>query len=481
MFRFRSIQALNPRTQNHLKVWLFGLVLLLIAVGAASVDSSDSASAASLETNGDTFQVVEAQDDEDDQVGSVSALDDLEPLIATAAETPEQVPEVETRRATAIPDLSAAPNPSTPSGDTLDSSEWGFWVSADQDNAANIIDGDISTAWSSSAGQARDQFLQIDLGVRQSFDRLVLAVSSDPSFGGPSNYEVFASNKPFEHGEPIASGSGSSLTIVGFEPVHARWIRIVQTDSDPDRPWSVSELVVYASDVPPPPPVVRVVPRPTTTTTTTTTTAPTTTAPTTAAPTTTAPTRTPTTRAPVALATARTPAIRVTTTTAPPRRTTTTTAAPRRTTTTTAPPRTTTTTVPVPVRLPIPDVSTWSFSASDTREAPVLSVDGDIETRWSSRQRQEPGQFFQVNFGTQATFDQLVLALDENDQPNDYPRGYEVYAFDNLNNIGRPIARGSGDVRTIINFEEVTAQYVRIVQTGNDDKYWWSIYELDIN
>ena len=74
-----------------------------------------------------------------------------------------------------------------------------------------------------------------------------------------------------------------------------------------------------------------------------------------------------------------------------------------------------------------------------------------------------------------------MLALDENDQPNDYPRGYEVYAFDNLNNIGRPIARGSGDVRTIINFEEVTAQYVRIVQTGNDDKYWWSIYELDIN
>ena len=74
-----------------------------------------------------------------------------------------------------------------------------------------------------------------------------------------------------------------------------------------------------------------------------------------------------------------------------------------------------------------------------------------------------------------------MLDANEDGSPKDYPRGYEVFASDDPNDFGRPIASGTGDVITTINFDEVTARYVRIEQTGNDDRYWWSIHELDIN
>ncbi len=129
----------------------------------------------------------------------------------------------------------------------------------------------------------------------------------------------------------------------------------------------------------------------------------------------------------------------------------------------------------------IPDPSTWEFSASSTNEDPNNVADGDIATRWSTSAKQQPGQFFQIDFGEASTFTKIELALDEATQPFDYPREYEVYASNDPTDFGEPIAAGTGETLTVIDVDETTAQYVRIVQTGSDVFRWWSIYELGVS
>jgi len=46
---------------------------------------------------------------------------------------------------------------------------------------------------------------------------------------------------------------------------------------------------------------------------------------------------------------------------------------------------------------------------------------------------------------------------------------------------GPPIATGSGQLGiTTITFPTQTARHIRITQTGQNPKYHWSIYELDV-
>lgn len=94
---------------------------------------------------------------------------------------------------------------------------------------------------------------------------------------------------------------------------------------------------------------------------------------------------------------------------------------------------------------------------------------------------QSSGQWFQLDLGSATTFQRLVL--DSTNSPNDYPRGYAVYVSDNGSNWGSPVATGagSGPVTTITLSAAVTKRYVRIVQTGSDPYWWWSIHELDLS
>jgi hypothetical protein len=126
----------------------------------------------------------------------------------------------------------------------------------------------------------------------------------------------------------------------------------------------------------------------------------------------------------------------------------------------------------------------WVASASSTESggSPQNAIDGNLGTRWSTGAHQAPGQWFQVDLGTARTFQQLVL--DATNSPNDYPRGYAVY----VSNTGTdwatlsPVATGagSGAVTTITLPAAVTARYVRIVQTGSDPNWWWSIDEFNL-
>ena len=124
------------------------------------------------------------------------------------------------------------------------------------------------------------------------------------------------------------------------------------------------------------------------------------------------------------------------------------------------------------------DSDDWSLSASTDSDL-RLALDGNSSTRWATRETQRDGQFYQINFNSDKTFDRILLDTTANEF--DYPRDYTVQVSNNGNNFST-VASGSPDnnAQTLITFPEQTAQYIRIEQNGSDNRRWWSIHEMTI-
>lgn len=129
----------------------------------------------------------------------------------------------------------------------------------------------------------------------------------------------------------------------------------------------------------------------------------------------------------------------------------------------------------------VPD-STFLFSGE---KIPVdisaaNAVDGDYWTGWRDMtQTQYPGQWFQVDMKKREKFSKIIL--DNTWALWDSPAGYAVYVSDDGQHWSQPVATGKGELgRTTIRFPQQKARYIRIVQTGSDSLYHWSIYEIEV-
>jgi O-glycosyl hydrolase len=133
---------------------------------------------------------------------------------------------------------------------------------------------------------------------------------------------------------------------------------------------------------------------------------------------------------------------------------------------------------PPTTAVPLP-TSAWTVSASanDATEPPGRAIDGDPATRWSTGRGMRPGDWFQVDLGSEQTFNQVVL--DTTGSSGDSPRGYELFVSNDGTNWGQPIATGPGSPVTKILIPQVTGRYIRVVNQG-DAGNWWSIHELNV-
>lgn len=121
----------------------------------------------------------------------------------------------------------------------------------------------------------------------------------------------------------------------------------------------------------------------------------------------------------------------------------------------------------------------WSVSSNRSASDTIFAIDGNADTRWSSSERQRDGQTFEVDFNRTHTINQIVL--DTSGSASDYPRGYELeVSTDGVNFTtiaeGEPSASGI----TTINFADQSVGIIRITQTGSDNRFWWSIHELNV-
>ena len=123
----------------------------------------------------------------------------------------------------------------------------------------------------------------------------------------------------------------------------------------------------------------------------------------------------------------------------------------------------------------------WSLTSSTNAGNVYNAIDGDDASRWTTYQQpQEPGQFFTIDLNETLSINRLVL--NSLQSANDSPRAFDVFISSDGINWGSPVASGSGGSTglTEINFASVNTRYLKITQNGEDNKYWWSIHELNL-
>jgi hypothetical protein len=124
----------------------------------------------------------------------------------------------------------------------------------------------------------------------------------------------------------------------------------------------------------------------------------------------------------------------------------------------------------------------WVASSNalpSSSDAPANALDGNLSTRFSTDEDQKPGLYFEVNLGSSATFDELLM--DVPNSPHDYARGYEVEVSNNgtsWTNVATCAGNGTSE---IVSFPSQKAQYVKVVLTASNTSWWWSIDEFYLN
>ncbi len=122
-----------------------------------------------------------------------------------------------------------------------------------------------------------------------------------------------------------------------------------------------------------------------------------------------------------------------------------------------------------------------TVKASNGNNDAHLAIDGKLSTRWTTGTVMKPGQWFSVDLGMEATI--KGLTLDAKNSSNDYPRGYEVYVSFDGGSWGQPVVT-SKETKPItkIRFPKpINTRFVKIVQTGSSDSWYWSIHELTVD
>ncbi|GCB43206.1 discoidin domain-containing protein [Streptomyces sp. NL15-2K] len=134
-------------------------------------------------------------------------------------------------------------------GRALSRSKWTATASAQPDwgVAANAIDGDINTRWSLGHGTTSGDWFQIDLGSPTSFNKIVFDTGVNNSFDYVTKYQIYVSNDGVDWGSAIASGSGGIGKIAVTLPTRtAQYIRIVST-APSGFWWAIGDIEVYGS------------------------------------------------------------------------------------------------------------------------------------------------------------------------------------------------------------------------------------------
>ena len=119
-----------------------------------------------------------------------------------------------------------------------------------------------------------------------------------------------------------------------------------------------------------------------------------------------------------------------------------------------------------------------SNTNSSAGDAPQNAINGS-GGRFSSDADEAPGMYWQVNMGSQQTFNEVVLASGGN--AGDYANGYDVEVSNDGTNF-TPVyfSTSTGQTETAT-FSTQTAQYIRILLTASSTSNWWSLTSFTVD
>lgn len=127
-----------------------------------------------------------------------------------------------------------------------------------------------------------------------------------------------------------------------------------------------------------------------------------------------------------------------------------------------------------------PNSSEWVLDASNNQNDLLNAVDASTSSRWTTEEVQDNSQWLSIDLSRESSFN--TISLNSNDSADDYPRSYAVYTSEDGKNWGAAIATGQGSSgTTAITFDDVSARYIQIAQTGSSSESWWSIHDLSVS
>ena len=143
------------------------------------------------------------------------------------------------------------------------------------------------------------------------------------------------------------------------------------------------------------------------------------------------------------------------------------------------------------IGIPLPKRG-WHVRATGNTATAELAIDDDTTTRWSSASPQAPGLAFEIDLG--GAIEVTGVRLDAGAFLTDPPRALRVEgrrgdAWETIVEIPRPLPGlfvEAGELRKIhapiveARFEPRRLRGLRLVQTGRDNRYDWSIAEVDV-
>jgi len=110
------------------------------------------------------------------------------------------------------------------------------------DIAANALDGNAATRWSTGTAMTSGMSFLVDMKAAKTFDEVKLDAGGANDY--PRGYQVFVSNDGASFGTAVASGTGAGVTVTSKFPAQtARYIKIVLTGGATGW-WSISEFNV---------------------------------------------------------------------------------------------------------------------------------------------------------------------------------------------------------------------------------------------
>lgn len=130
------------------------------------------------------------------------------------------------------------------------------------------------------------------------------------------------------------------------------------------------------------------------------------------------------------------------------------------------------------------DSSQWKVSSNYNNESSQYAIDKNPVTRWDTGVPQRPGMYFLVDLGLIEKVGLIRLTL--YGSTNDYPRGLKVQVstdgvawHDGLSLKGLSPPHLTDD-NLELHLPAVRVRYIKLVQTGSNNTYFWSIHEFEI-
>jgi mono/diheme cytochrome c family protein len=134
---------------------------------------------------------------------------------------------------------------------------WRLTASHNGASLGNAIDGQIGTRYDTHASQIPGMWVQIELPEPTEITGVELDAGPS-SEDYPRGYKVQLSDDGVTWGQPVAAGNSTAVrNQILFPTASAKFVRITQTGSDPERWWSIHELQILKyltpDDLIPPP------------------------------------------------------------------------------------------------------------------------------------------------------------------------------------------------------------------------------------